>query len=133
VSCQYRVASPGSIEHIEVFGDTTLWKDDPSDGVAEKGALIMKTKLVWDAEWLPPMGMRKVIEAAVRIDIKTRLSGLSHPSVLIAHHSFLTEDHHGPMVFVYGVPGSDKFHCRYDPNPIWSEKAADVGDPRTSA
>jgi len=109
--------------------------DDPATGLAvgwhggfRKGdfklAAAEKPKLepgpvgAWDPDWLPPMTEITAIEEAVRRDLKTLR--VKKPADLVFHHIFLGDrGSNGPLVFVYGVPGSDVFHLRYDAAPRW--------------
>ena len=70
--------------------------------------------LVWESE-CPSADT----EETVRDDIARSLWGLSEPSKLAFHHVFLTDDHEGPSVFVYGENGSGAFHCRYLEHTEW--------------
>ena|SRR5579859_7005812 len=74
-------------------------------------------RLEWDEKWLPPDWRRAEIELAVRENIaETRLVD---PSEICFHHVFLAADLNGELVFVFGVDGSDAFHCKYVEKPRW--------------
>ena len=61
------------------------------------------------------------LDLAVKFDITWNLNPiLRDPSLLIFHHVFLTKDYDGPCVCVWGVEGSDAFHCEYVEKPQWS-------------
>lgn len=72
-------------------------------------------RLEWDdgperPEWL---------EEVVIKDIRESLWGLSKPENLFTHYVQLTPDMNGPSVHVYGVEGSDAFHCLYCLETKW--------------
>jgi hypothetical protein len=52
-------------------------------------------------------------------DLKHSMGDLKHPSQLVFHHIFLTEDYDGPCVFVWGEEGSEAFHCEYCEKTEW--------------
>lgn len=54
-----------------------------------------------------------VKEDVARLDIEV-------PGRLVFHHVFLTRDHDGPLVFVWGVEGDDAFHCEYVEHTEWA-------------
>jgi hypothetical protein len=71
--------------------------------------------LKWDTDH--PEGADLVVVRDLRRNIER--SVLRKPSKLIFHHVFLTADHDGPHVFVYGKPGSPVFWCKYCPTTEW--------------
>lgn len=76
--------------------------------------------LGWDSTHLPPKGQARHIQKTVRDSIRRDLAGLACPSDLLFHHVLLTDaEEDGPFVFVYGTTGSDMFHCKYDPGPMF--------------
>lgn len=76
--------------------------------------------LVWNEDALPPTDRRIAIEEQVRNDIMHNLEdGLESPSDLVFHHVFLGEEMTDESVLVYGVEGSDAFHCAYHAITQW--------------
>ena len=73
----------------------------------------MDIKLEWDNE--PPSGVADKVIAA----LQRQIHGLDCPENLIMSLVKLTGDWNGPSVHVYGVAGSDAFHCLYCPTTTW--------------
>lgn len=63
------------------------------------------------------------IEDHVRQNIAEKLSGMEKPSDLITHTVFLSENHGGPCVSVWGEEGVDDcLWCQYLEDSLWIQR-----------